>query len=126
MVQVLNDELVLHDCLFRALHFCFHFFRIFRLLHAFSGSHVISPELEKLLNHVRVLWLPANCTSMIQPLDQGIIHALKARYRRCLLRHIIASIDLHQVCLLAFSCSHALSLLFLMSCALFFSCMCLS
>lgn len=38
----------------------------------------------KQLSHpnVQILFLPPNCTSLIQPLDQGIIHAFKAIYLR--------------------------------------------
>jgi hypothetical protein len=34
------------------------------------------------LNNVTLQFLPANTTSKSQPMDQGIIQALKLRYRR--------------------------------------------
>lgn len=44
------------------------------------------------LQHVTVLFLPANTTSVIQPLDAGIIAAFKAQYRRCFLRWHLAEL----------------------------------
>ena len=37
-------------------------------------------------------WIP-NTTSVLQPLDQGIIQVFKARYRKHLLKSVIAKID---------------------------------
>ena len=31
--------------------------------------------------HIWVIYLPPNCTSFVQPLDQGIIYSFKCRYR---------------------------------------------
>nr|XP_006818922.1 PREDICTED: tigger transposable element-derived protein 6-like [Saccoglossus kowalevskii] len=45
------------------------------------------------LSHVTLKFFPANTTSVLQPLDQGIIRAFKARYRKRLLRSVIAKID---------------------------------
>jgi len=39
------------------------------------------------LNNVKLLFLPANTTSVSQPLDQGIIRSFKAHYRKDLLNH---------------------------------------
>lgn len=38
------------------------------------------------LANVKVMFLPANITSKLQPLDQGIIHTFKRFYRREVLR----------------------------------------
>jgi hypothetical protein len=43
---------------------------------ATSHSHEIQ------LSNVRLGFLPANCSSKLEPLDLGIIRALKARYRK--------------------------------------------
>lgn len=45
------------------------------------------------LNHVEVIFLPPNCTSVLQPLDQGIIRSLKARYRTRILQRILLNLQ---------------------------------
>ena len=37
------------------------------------------------LSNMKVVFLPPNATSRLQPMDQGVIHALKAGYRKKLL-----------------------------------------
>jgi hypothetical protein len=39
------------------------------------------PQNTTFLNNVKVLFLPANCTCQLQPLDLGTIHAFKCHYR---------------------------------------------
>jgi hypothetical protein len=43
--------------------------------------------------HIRVLFFPANATSIYQPLDQGIIQNLKHYYRKKWMRWMIAILD---------------------------------
>lgn len=45
------------------------------------------------LENVKVLFFPANCTSVLQPLDLGIIRSVKVNYRKLLMRKITASLD---------------------------------
>ena len=45
------------------------------------------------LSNVVIKFFPANCTSELQPMDQGIIKKLKTGYRKRLLRRIIARIN---------------------------------
>ena len=45
------------------------------------------------LSNTRISFLPPNVTSVIQPLDQGIIHAAKSHYRSQLIREMILEID---------------------------------
>lgn len=42
------------------------------------------------LTNVKLHFFPANTTSTIQPLDQGVIHSFKVNYRKHLVKHIIA------------------------------------
>jgi hypothetical protein len=52
--------------------------QILLLLDNFSGHTVDVEDLE----HIRVEFFAPNMTSKVQPLDQGIIRAFKAHYRR--------------------------------------------
>jgi len=45
------------------------------------------------LKNIKLVFLPANTTSLIQPCDQGIIRALKAYYRSMMLKKIISYLD---------------------------------
>lgn len=45
------------------------------------------------LENVKVLFFPANCTSVLQPLDLGIIRTVKVNYRKLLMRKITESLD---------------------------------
>lgn len=42
------------------------------------------------LKSVKLVFLPPNATSLLQPLDQGIIRSFKVHYRKLFLRHIIS------------------------------------
>jgi hypothetical protein len=46
------------------------------------------------LSNVTLRFLPPKTTSKLQPLDLGIIRAFKARYRKHMLKHLIAKIDM--------------------------------
>lgn len=46
------------------------------------------------LSHIKVIFLPANTTSVIQPLDQGIIMCMKRHYKKLLMNYVISQIDM--------------------------------
>nr|XP_042913967.1 tigger transposable element-derived protein 4-like [Parasteatoda tepidariorum] len=45
------------------------------------------------LASIELVFLPPNVTSVLQPLDQGVIQNLKLNYRKLLLKDLIAAID---------------------------------
>ena len=47
-----------------------------------ARGHNISLELKNKLTNVEVFYLPANTTSVLQPLSQGIIRTFKLYYRK--------------------------------------------
>lgn len=51
------------------------------------------PKNTSALKNVKVVFFPPNCTSKLQPLDLGIIHAFKCHYRKQLIRKAVAMID---------------------------------
>jgi hypothetical protein len=54
-----------------------------------APSHPLSAALRSEDGKVTTLFLPANTTSLIQPMDQSVLDPLKKRYKRKLLSHII-------------------------------------
>lgn len=56
-----------------------------------APSHPANDQLKD--GDIKALFLPANVTSVCQPMDQGVLQALKKKYRRRLLSYIIAAID---------------------------------
>ena len=45
------------------------------------------------LTNVKLQFLPSNSTSRLQPLDQGIIKAIKAHYRKRLMEAVLVRLD---------------------------------
>lgn len=45
------------------------------------------------LRHIKLVFMPPNTSSKLQPMDQGIIHSLKSYYRKILLSRIIDAMD---------------------------------
>ena len=56
-----------------------------------AGCH--PPELKDSYSNIKVVFLLANTTSRLQPLDLGIIKNFKVHYRKLLLRYVVAKID---------------------------------
>ena len=60
----------------------------------FVDNCAAHPKDTSFLRNVKVVRYPANCTSMLQPLDLGIIHSLKAYYRKHLVETSICLLEL--------------------------------
>ena len=48
------------------------------------------------LSHVKLVFLPPNTTSKLQPCDAGIIQTVKMHYRKRLLRHVLHQMDVDE------------------------------
>uniref|UniRef100_A0A1B6G5E8 HTH CENPB-type domain-containing protein n=1 Tax=Cuerna arida TaxID=1464854 RepID=A0A1B6G5E8_9HEMI len=48
------------------------------------------------LTNINLVFFPANCTSVLQPMDQGVIRSFKCNYRKQLLKKIIVCMDTAQ------------------------------
>jgi hypothetical protein len=59
----------------------------------FVDNCAAHPKDTSFLRNVKVVRYPANCTSMLQPLDLGIIHSLKACYRKRLVQTSICLME---------------------------------
>ena len=54
------------------------------------SSH--DPDLKDKFSNIKVIFLPVNTTSRLQPLDAGIIKNFKVHYRTHLLQHTLSKI----------------------------------
>ncbi len=54
-----------------------------------APAHPSAESLQSSDGKVTPMFLPANTTSILQPMDQGVLEALKKRYKKRLLRHLI-------------------------------------
>ena len=54
-----------------------------------APAHPSTETLTSADGRVTTCFLPPNSTSILQPMDQGILEAFKRRYKKQLLRHII-------------------------------------
>ena len=45
------------------------------------------------LTNIEVVFLPANTTAILQPMDAGVIHSFKRHYRRMLMERIVQRLD---------------------------------
>ena len=59
----------------------------------YIGINLLHEEISTGLKNTKIIFLPANATSMCQPLDQGIIRTFKAYYKRKWLRYICSEYE---------------------------------
>lgn len=45
------------------------------------------------LNQIKLVFLPPNTSSKLQPMDQGVIHSLKSHYRKIMLMKMLEEVD---------------------------------
>ena len=45
------------------------------------------------LNQIKLLFMPPNTSSRLQPMDQGVIHSLQSHYRKIMLMKMLEAID---------------------------------
>ncbi|KAH9367837.1 hypothetical protein HPB48_003118 [Haemaphysalis longicornis] len=64
---------------------------VFCLLLDNSSAH--RPGRQRQLTNVELKFFPPNCTSLIQPLDQGVINSVKYAYRSRLLQRILLNTE---------------------------------
>lgn len=70
-----------------------------------AGCH--STDIIGKYSNIKVLFLPPNTTSKLQPLDVGIIQNFKLHYRKLFLRYVLTKID---QCLVATEVSNSISI----------------
>ena len=64
-----------------------------------AGRHVLyvcdnaSSHQVREYSHIKFLMLPPNATSIVQPLDQGILHSVKRRYKKKLAERYLVSVE---------------------------------
>lgn len=61
-----------------------------------APTHYINTEIDGL----KILFLPPNVTSLVQPMDQGVIAALKRKYRRRFMGQLLDNMELKNISLL--------------------------
>jgi hypothetical protein len=45
------------------------------------------------LSNVKIAWFPATATSVLQPMNMGVIYILKSHYRQFLMQSLISNVD---------------------------------
>ncbi len=59
----------------------------------FSGHSPNKKEAPYTLTNIKLCYFPANCTSVVQPMDQGVINSFKCKYRTNVVRQRLEDIE---------------------------------
>ena len=51
------------------------------------------PDMKGKNDHIKIVFIPPNCTYRLQPLDLGIIQTFKLKYMKLLLTHVVSKTD---------------------------------
>ena len=65
-----------------------HFIQTNRKVLFFADNHITHVKAKKYSN-IKLEFFPANTTSVLQPLDQGVISTFKLKYRQSMIKHMI-------------------------------------
>ena len=57
----------------------------------YAGCYPVS--LQEMFSNIKVVFLPPNMTSRLQPLDAGVIKNFKVRYRKLLLKFVVSRVN---------------------------------
>jgi hypothetical protein len=55
------------------------------------GSAMCHPKVT--LSNVKIVWFPANATSVLQPMDMGVIYTFKSHYKLFLMQSLILNVE---------------------------------
>lgn len=59
-----------------------------------APAHPINEDLQSIDEKFTVLYMPSNCTALIQPMDQNVIQNIKVNYKKKLLLQVFAQQEL--------------------------------
>lgn len=63
-----------------------------------APAHPIDEDLQSIDEDFTVLYMPPNCTALIQPMDQNVIQNIKVNYKKKLLLQVFAQQELESEC----------------------------
>jgi hypothetical protein len=62
----------------------------------FTDKRPAHPPDTAFLHNIKVVFFPVSCTSHLQPLDLGIIHSMKVKYRKALVQKAILYTEMNR------------------------------
>lgn len=63
-----------------------------------APAHPLDEDLQSIDENFTVLYMPPNCTALIQPMDQNVIQNVKVNYKKKLLLNVFAQQELDSEC----------------------------